>query len=458
MIVMKFGGSSVNDAEAIGRVGGIIRSRQERQPVVVVSAMALTTRNLLEAAAAAAAGDADKVHSVFDQIELYHRREAYAVVPPGGRAALDAKLDPWFNELRTRLDEILAVRSLTPRAADTIAGYGELLASAILSFALSHAGIDSSWVDCRRVLVTDDDFTRARPIYGPTNARLRSGLLPLLRQGTVPVVGGYVGANLQGVTTTLGKEGSDFSAAIVGVALGAEEVQIWTDVDGMRTADPRLYPGARRVRTLSFAEALELSCSGSKKPHYGTLGPASRANVPVRIQDSRHPEAEGTIIGRRNPDAPPVVKSIACRSNAHLISALATDPKDAEGLLPGLLEVCERFRPSLLVLDAKGELALDQEDRLSDVHAALLAAVGSSAEVWIHRGRCVVSLVSEDFATSPELVKRALAAGRDFEPRLVLQGVAAPTVRLLADEEALPELVAALHEELLPGGIDEVVE
>jgi aspartate kinase len=458
MIVMKFGGSSVNTAEAIERVGEIIRGRQERRPVVVVSAMALTTRNLLECAEAAAAGDADKVHSFFDQIELYHRREAYAVVPPSGRPALDAMLDPWFNELRTRLDEIMAARSLNARAADAVAGYGELLASAVLSFALSHAGIDSSWVDCRRVLVTDDDFTRARPLYGPTNARLRSALLPLLRQGTVPVVGGYVGANIQGVTTTLGKEGSDFSAAIVGAALGAEEVQIWTDVDGMRTADPRLYPGARRVRTLSFAEALELSCSGAKKPHYGTLGPASRANVPIRIKDSRHPGAEGTIIGRRNPDAPPVVKSIACRSNAHLISALATHPGDSDGLVPSLLDVCERFRPSLLALNGQGELALDREDRLSDVHLALLAAVGKSAEVWIHRGRCVVSLVSEDFATSPELVERALAAGRSFEPRLVLQGVAAPTVRLLADEEQLFELVAALHEELLPGGTDEVVE
>jgi aspartate kinase len=458
MIVMKFGGSSVNTAEAIERVGEIIRGRQERRPVVVISAMALTTRHLLEGAAAAAAGDADKVHSFFDQIELYHRREAYAVVPPGGRPALDAMLDPWFNELRTRLDEIMAALSLTPRAADTVAGYGELLASAILSFALSHAGIDSSWVDCRRVLVTDDDFTRAQPLYGPTNARLRSALLPLLRQGTVPVVGGYVGANLQGVTTTLGKEGSDFSAAIVGAALGAEEVQIWTDVDGMRTADPRLHPGARRVRSLSFAEALELSCSGAKKPHYGTLGPASRANVPIRIKDSRHPGAEGTIIGRRNPDAPPVVKSIACRSNAHLISALATHPADGDGLMPTLSEVCERFRPSLLVLDGQGELALDREERLSDVHAALLAVVGKSAEVWINRGRFVVSLVSEDFATSPELVERTLAAGGGFEPRLVLKGVAAPTVRLLADEEQLPALVAALHEKLLPGGIDEVVE
>src|SRR3954470_22938301 len=156
MIVMKFGGSSVDTAEAIERVEGIVRGRLERRPVVVVSAMAKTTRDLLESAAAAAAGEGTQVHSLFDQIELYHRREAYAVVPPAGRPALDARLDPWFNELRTRLDEILATRSLTPRAADAVAGYGELLASAILSFALSHAGIDSSWVDCRRVLGAGD--------------------------------------------------------------------------------------------------------------------------------------------------------------------------------------------------------------------------------------------------------------------------------------------------------------
>jgi aspartate kinase len=456
MIVMKFGGSSVDTAEAIARVEEIIRGRLDRRPVVVVSAMAKTTRDLLESAEAAAAGDREAALARFDQIEAYHRREAYAVVPPPGRPALEAMLDPWFNELHTRLDELTVTRALTPRAADAVAGYGELLASAILSFALSHAGIESSWVDCRRVMVTDDDFTRARPLYGPTEARLRSSLRPMLRQGIVPVVGGYVGATLQEVTTTLGKEGSDFSAAIIGAALGADEIQIWTDVDGMRTADPRLYPGARRVRTLSFAEALELSCSGAKKPHYGTLGPASRANVPIRILDSRHPGAEGTVIGRRNPEAPPIIKSIACRSNAHLISARGT--QDTDDLLASLGEVCERFRPSLLVVDSQGELALDREDRLSEVHAALLTAVGQSAEMWIHRGRCVVSLVSEDLATHPGLVERVLTVGRDFEPRLVLAGVAAPTVRLLADEEQLPDLVAALHAELLPGGIEEVVE
>ena len=462
MIVLKFGGSSVDSAESIARVAGIVRGLLDRRPVIVVSAMAKTTRRLLEAAEAAAAGDREEALAAFDEIETFHRRESHGVVPPAaGRSALDAALDPFFNELRTQLDEILSTRALTPRAADAVASCGELLASTILSFALTHSGVEAAWVDCRRVIVTDHEFTRAQPLYGPTDARLRETLLPLLRAGRVPVVGGYVGATLQGVTTTLGKEGSDFSAAIVGAALGAEEVLIWTDVDGMRTADPRLFSGARRIRTLSFAEALELSCSGAKKPHYGTLGPASRSGVPIRILDSRHPEAQGTVIGRRNPDAPPTIKSIACRSNAHLISARATGRQESDGLIDGVFEICERFRPSLLVLESRGdggELALDREDRLPEIHSALLSAVGQSAELWVTRGRTVVSLVSEDLATHPDLVERTLEAARDYDPRLVLEGVAAPVVRLLADDEDLPGLIARLHGELLAGGPDEVVE
>ena len=458
MIVMKFGGSSVADAESIERVAGIVRRLLDRRPVVVVSAMAKTTNRLLEAADAAAAGDREGAHAAFDEIETYHRRESQGVVPPAGRPALDAALDPYLNELRILLDELLAARALTPRAADAVAAFGELLASTILAFAFTHNGVDAAWVDCRRVIVTDHDFTRARPLYGPTDARLREAMLPLLRAGRVPVVGGYVGATLQGVTTTLGKEGSDFSAAIVGAALDAEEVLIWTDVDGIRTADPRIFPGARRVRTLSFGEALELSCSGAKKPHYGTLGPASRADVPIRILDSRHPGAEGTVIGRRDPDAPPTIKSVACRANAHLISARATHGNGGGELLASLFEICERFRPSLMVIGPEGNLALDREDRLAEIHSALLAAVGDSAELWVTRGRTVVSVVSDDLATHPELTRRILEVGSDFEPRLVLRGVAAPAVRLLADEDQVPGLIARLHGELLPGGPDEVVE
>lgn len=459
MIVMKFGGSSVDRAASIERVTGIVRERLGQQPVVVVSAMAKTTRRLLEAAAAAAAGDRAAALEAFDEIESFHRRESHGVVPPAGRPALDAALDPFFNDLRMQLDELAATRALTPRTADAVASCGELLASTILSFAFTHAGLDAVWIDCRRVVVTDHEFTRARPLYGPTDARLRESLLPLLRQGKVPVVGGYVGATPQGVTTTLGKEGSDFSAAIVGAALGAGEVQIWTDVDGIRTTDPQICPGARRVRSLSFAETLELSCSGTKKPHYGTLGPASRSGVPIRILDSRHPAAEGTVIGRRNPDAPPTIKSMSCLAHAHLISVRASGP--ASGLQESVFELCERFRPALMVLDVGPQgvdLGLSRGDRLAEVQSALLSAVGGAAEVWVTPGRTVVSLVSEDLATHPELVEKTLAACAGHEPRLLRDGVAAPVVRLFAGGEEIPGLLARLHEQLLPGSPDEIVE
>jgi aspartate kinase len=419
MIVMKFGGSSVDTAESIRRVVGIVRGQRDRQPVVVVSAMAKTTNKLLAAADAAAAGE-DYV-PLFEELCEYHIRESRA---PAGQESL---LEPYFSELRGVLDEIAAGGKVTPRLADHVASFGELLSSAILSHAL-----DSPWIDCRQVMITDGDFTRAKPIYEETEPRLRDALLPHLKEGRVPVLGGYVGSTLDGITTTLGKEGSDFSAAIVGAAIQAEEVQIWTDVDGILTADPRIVPTARRVPALSFDEALELACSGMKKPHYGTLGPASRADVPIRILNSWQ-HAEGTLIGRRD-GAAPGIRSIACKPGVHQLTV--------HGDLERIWEVCERFRPALLTLSAeegRAELSLDRPERLPEIREAL-------ERVEVNPGRTVVTLVSEDLATNPELVEKVLEAARAWEPRLILDGVSAPCVRCLVDEHEVDSVIAELHE------------
>jgi aspartate kinase len=466
VIVLKFGGSSVDSPDSIERVVGIIRGLLPRRPVVVVSAMGKTTRRLLKCADAAAAGDLDLpvAWAIFEELRGLHERVAHAVVPPAGHRVLEAMLERWFGELHGVIQEIADEGRLTPRSADRIASFGELLASSILSLALDRTGpdsVESPWIDCRQVLVTDDCFNRAQPIYQETDARLRKALLPHVAAGRVPVLGGYVGATRDGVTTTLGKEGSDFSAAIVGAALGAEEVQIWTDVDGMMTADPRQVAAARRVRTLSFAEALELSCSGAKKPHYGTLGPASRAGVPIRILNSWSPHLEGapegTVIGVRNPAAPATIKSITCRDNARRITVRAPGGAGGTAFLGAVLDVCERFRPSLLVLradpekDGEVELALDREDRQFEIHAAL-SAIGALS---LAPGRTAVTLVSEDLATSPELVERVLRAAAGLDPRLVVTGAAAPCVRCLVSEEMAGAAVSALHGRLFgeePGG------
>lgn len=462
MIVMKFGGSSVDSPSSIERVVGIVRSLLDRRPVVVVSAMSRTTRRLLRCADYAAAGDLDlpKAYSIFNELHEFHRQVGHAVVEPAGHSVLDAMLDRYFGDLHGQIEDIIQAGRLSARAADAMASFGELLSSAILSLALDRPeeGIEAPWIDCRQVLVTDDSFNRAKPIYEETEPRMRKAFLSHVEAGRVPVVGGYVGATKEGITTTLGKEGSDFSAAIVGAALGAEEVQIWTDVDGMMTADPRIVPSARRIRTLSFGEALELACAGAKKPHWGTLGPASRADVPIRILNSWNPHLErgadnGTLIGRRNLTAEPGIKSISCRHHVRRL----TVHSDKEGFQNEVFAVCERYRPALMVIGVKPdevELALEQEDRLFEIRAALSQA----GEVHVISGRTVVSLISDDLATHPELAERVLALAEGSEPRLVTQGVAAPCIRCLASEESAADAVALLHEKVFGGRPGELVE
>lgn len=455
MIVMKMGGSSVDCAASIERVAEIVRKSLPRKPVIVVSAMARTTRRLDACAAAAAEGDRHGALAQLDELAAFHRREAYGVVPPPARTMLDGMLDGWFGELRHCLSDLASTRCLTPRASDAVGGYGELLSSAILSYALTHAGMDAEWVDVRQVMVTDEEFTRARPLYGPTDARLRSRLLPLLREGKVPVLGGYVGSTAAGVPTTLGKEGSDFSAAIVGAALGATEIHLWTDVDGILTADPRIFPGAREVRTLSYGEALELACSGTKKPHYGTIEPARRADVPIRILSSRHVEAEGTIIGRRNTAAPPTVKSVACRAN-ELFLALRAKPGAGGAFGEAVTRACTGFRPELLVVSrtaVAAVLALAHGER----RAEIVAALGEQAEIELAPGRATISIVSDDLAAGTDLTERVLAAAWPLAPELVTLGAAAPVVRLAVAADRAGAVVADLHRALFSGDSEEVV-
>jgi aspartate kinase len=459
VIVLKFGGSSIDGAAGIERVAGIIRERLADRPVVVVSAMAKTTRHLLDCAEAAAAGNRTEAMAGCEELSDFHRREAEAVVAPAQRARLAATLAGSFGELRDLLAQLVRQRRLTPRDADAAAAHGEVLASQILALALPRFGVAATWIDARQVMVTDDAWSRARPIYAETEPRLREAILPALDRGTVPVLGGYIGTTCEGIVTTLGKEGSDFSAAIVGAALAAAEVQIWTDVDGILTADPRLVPGARRVRTLSFAESLELACSGAKKPHPGTLEPAARAGVPIRILNSLTGGGPGTLIGRRNPAAPPTVKSLACRPNDRLLHVYPRHPQGAAFV--GQVEtLIERFRPALLALrlDADGaQLALDHAERLPEIEAALAATV-EVADIGTVHGRAVISLVSEDLATSPELAAAVLAAAQDHHPRLVTAGAAAPAIRCLVEVEDLPAVAADLHLRIFPEGAGDVVE
>src|SRR6476469_6545230 len=257
--------------------------------------MGKTTNKLLATAQTALDGTREEYLRQIHDLRDFHSREARLVVPLAERSELDRTLDEHFQELTELVKGLAVLGELTPRSVDAISSYGERLSSLIVTLAFRHFGMSAAHVDSRRVIVTDRRHTQAAPQFPETYRRL-SETIPALAETQVVVMVGFIGATEDGVTTTLGRGGSDFTASIVGAGIGAEEIQIWTDVDGMLTADPTILPGGHRVKTISFAEAAELAYFGAKVLHPATVMPAIEKNIPVLILNSRRPEVEGTKI------------------------------------------------------------------------------------------------------------------------------------------------------------------
>jgi aspartate kinase len=295
MVVQKFGGTSVADPDAIRRLIEIVRTartRDGRGPVVVVSAMSKVTDALLRIASEAGASRTEDAKATVEQLRERHRTVASALVTGDDLDPLLAHIDDQFDQLRAVVQALGVLREVSPRTLDVVAAMGELLSSRIIAAALVSAGLPGEWVDARRVIVTDDNYVQAAPLKHETNAALRTLVVPIVAAGRVPVLGGFVGATLDGTTTTLGRGGSDYSGALVGAGVDATEIQIWTDVDGMLTADPRLIKNPKLVPRLSFSEAAELAYFGAKVLHPSTIVPAVERDIPVRILNSQRPRAQ----------------------------------------------------------------------------------------------------------------------------------------------------------------------
>ncbi len=239
---------------------------------------------------------------------------------------------------------IVAVGELTPRTTDLIAAYGEILSSNIVTAAFAARGVESALVDSRQCIVTDGTHTRATPLFEETNERLLAKIAPLVAESKVPVMGGFIGATKAGTTTTIGRGGSDFSAAIVGAGLNAERIEIWTDVDGMMTTDPNICPDARRIKVISFDEAAELAYFGAKVLHPATVLPAVQKNIPVYILNSKNPACEGTRISARAPHCKNFFKAIAAKKRITIIDVAAPRMLLAHGFLKSIFDAFDRHR------------------------------------------------------------------------------------------------------------------
>ena len=312
MVVQKFGGTSVADPAAIRRLIEIVRTaraRDGRGPAVVVSAMSGVTDLLLGVAAAAGSARTDEALTRVEQLRERRMLRARHQLTGGGQMALAAHVGESFDQLAAVVRALGVLREVSPRTLDVVAAMGELLSSRLVAAALVEAGVPAEWVDARRAVVTNDDHTRAAPLMRETTAALRASVLPALDAGRVPVLGGFVGATANGHTTTLGRGGGDYSGALVGAGIDAREIQIWTDVDGMLSADPRVIQNPRLVPRLSFSEAAELAYFGAKVLHPSTILPAVERDIPVRILNSKRPEGTGTLITAANSESASVIAS-----------------------------------------------------------------------------------------------------------------------------------------------------
>jgi aspartate kinase len=445
MIVMKFGGTSVESASAIERVASIVKAREARRPVVVVSAMGKTTNKLLAIAQTAIEGKREDYIRQLHDLRDFHSREARRVVPLEHRAELDRTLDDHFQEMTELVKGIAVLGELTPRSIDAISSYGERLSSYIVSLAFEHFGLPAVHLDSRRVIVTDHRHTQAAPIYPETYKRLLEVIPPLAKNKTV-VMGGFIGSTEEGVTTTLGRGGSDFTAAIVGAGIGAEEIEIWTDVDGMLTADPTILPGGHRVKTISFAEAAELAYFGAKVLHPSTVIPAVERNIPVLILNSRRPEVPGTRIVSEAVACRNIVKSIACKRRITLVNIHSTRMLMAHGFLRRIFEIFDRHETSVDMVatsEVSVSLTIDSTARMGRICEEL----NEFAEVQTEPDQSIVCLVGENIRYTPGVASHVFGALKDVNIRMISQGASLLNLSFVVAEKDLRSAVEALHRE-----------
>jgi aspartate kinase len=444
---MKFGGTSVEDPAAINRTAAIVAGRVSagRQPVVVVSAMAKVTDQLLRAASAASVGDRTGALAISSRLRSRHRDTAAALIK---NQKDSATLVTWIDQKFDQLDEVLrglaAILELTPRISDLIVSYGERLSSRMIAAAFCERGVDAAHVDAREIILTDSQFQKAIPLDAAIEKRANEKVRPLVNEGKVPVMGGFVGSNEAGITTTLGRGGSDFTGALIGGALAADSIEIWTDVDGIMTSDPRVCPDALRVKVISFEEAAELAYFGAKVLHPATILPAVKKNIPVLVLNSRNPGNEGTRIISLAPHCKSPFKSIAVKKKLSIIDVVASRMLMTHGYLKAIFDVFDRHQCAVDMVstsEVSVSLTVDSNDKLPLIAADL----SKLADVKYEGKKALVCMVGEDIRGRNGMAAQVFTAIRHINVRMISQGASEINMSFMIDEEDADEAVRSLH-------------
>jgi aspartate kinase len=400
--------------------------------------MGKTTNKLLAIAGAAVEGKRDLALQWLEELRQFHLKESEAL-------GVDAEVDTHFKELAELTKGLAVMGEFTPRATDAVSAYGERLSSIIVAARFRKLGLSAAHLDSRTVLVTDNRHTQASPQFEQTNRKMKAAIPPLARDHVV-VMGGFIASTEDGVTTTLGRGGSDYTASIVGAGIDATEIQIWTDVDGMLTTDPTILTGGHRVKVCSFAEAAELAYFGAKVLHPATVLPAIEKNIPVRILNSRRPEVEGTLIVKDPPPSKSPIRSIAIKKNITLVNIVSTRMLMAHGFLRRIFEVFDRFETPVDMLatsEVSVSLTIDNTRALNAIRTEL----EHFAEVSIEENLAIVCMVGENIRSSPGVAARVFTSLRNIPTHMLSQGASQLNLSIVVASRDLAHAVESLHQE-----------
>ncbi len=448
MIVIKFGGTSVGDADRVANAIDIVAERQHLHPVIVVSALAGVTNDLVAASEAACAQKPNDVAEIVRRVRARHEDVALRLVQQKSDffETFIKQLSKQIDEIDTILRGIALLGEITPRAKDKVVSIGEKLSSVLFTYTMMMRALPAEHVHSEEVIWTDDKFGGATPDMERTRQHARRVLVPLLERNRIPVMGGFIGRTEAGATTTLGRNGSDYSAAVVGAAIGAAEVQIWTDVDGMLTCDPRLVPGARVIDLLSFEEAAELAQFGAKL-HPRTLEPAREANIPVRVLNTHNPASPGTLITRAGAAVAMGPRSIARKRGVTMVHVTSSRMLGTHGFLADLFRVFADLAISVDLIATSEVSVTVTVDEKHDIDE-LVKRLQKLADVELYDSQCIMAVVGQNVMSDARVGARVLEALGNMPVKMMSLGRSGLNLSIVVDDANADDAVKAVHQAL----------
>jgi aspartate kinase len=456
---MKFGGSSLANAARIKNIARIIkRFSAENKIVVVASAMNDTTDHLLEMGELARKGDNTRARRILARIQKLHVKTARETSSPRIRKELLDQIDGLSSDLEKTVEGISHLRELTPRSRDYLLSFGERFSTPILAAEIRTLGLKAHALTGAEAGITSDDkFGEAKPLIEVSYHQIRRHLDPMLAKNEIPVVTGFIAATVDGSITTLGRGGSDYTASLLGAALNADEIWIWTDVDGLMTADPRIVKDARVLPVISFGEALELSYFGAKMMHPRAMQPAAQRKIPVRIRNSSNPTLEGTLVssGESN-NGGRVVKAVSIIRSVGIVTVSGTGMIGSPGAAAKVFMTLGSNNVNVIMIsqgssEATISCVVARKDLETAVRALQLALLGQGyvERVVAEKDSCIIAVVGSGMKGTPGVAARIFSAvGRKkVNVRMVAQGSSEYNVSFVVSEDQGPEAVKAIHEE-----------